>query len=460
MFFPDADKSQAVLIGVSRHRHLDNLPTVRNNLTALSSVLMSDSSWSLPENSHCRVVRDPENVDDVVHAVRYAARAASDSLFVYYAGHGLIDPRNGDLSLSLVKSRSQEPYTAVLYEYLRREILSSRASRRIVVLDCCFGARAFPAMGDPTGHLLEQAQVHGTYLISAAGETREALADDGEGFTAFTGELVRLCRQGISDGPELLDLDTIFRHIEAEMRAKSRPIPRQRIADHAGRLALVRNPAYRQGPPAASPSAEGEKETEGARSSPSEPESAPGGNGRSPDGESSAEPAEAAPGRVGCGHGLLIFFALLLVGVLGAYFFIRPEGDPTPGLDYSNGDRPTENHEMCRPPQSGGGCQAAGWRWNIPASEKIRTTLRPDDAGTDRVLGGNLRLEADCDATVKWTVTADTRPVEHGTIVSEDTHYFTESLPPDVEKIEITAQRTDTETCDGRLYWVDAGLTS
>ncbi|MEO3767056.1 hypothetical protein [Streptomyces sp. B5E4] len=228
MLFPDPDKSQAVLIGVSRHTYLDYLPTVDNNLKALSSVLMSASSWSLPENSHCRVVPDPENVDEVVCTVRHAARAASDAL---------------------------------------------------------------------------------------------------------------------------------------------------------------------------------------------------------------------------------------VVSVPGVYFFTRPEGDPTPGLDYSTGDKPTESHEVCRPPQSGGGCAAAGWRWSIPASEEIRTTLRLDGAGTDRALAGGLRVKADCDVTVEWDVIAGKRRVVNGTLVSQDLQHLADSLPREVENIEVTARRTDTATCEARLYWDDAGLT-
>lgn len=487
MLFPEAERSQAVLIGASRHRHLDDLPNVENNLTALSTVLMSASSWSLAENSHCRVVRDPETVDEVVHAVRHAARAASDALFVYYAGHGLLDPRNGDLSLSLVGSRSQEPYTAVLFEYLRREIHGSRASRRIVVLDCCYGARAFRGMSDPSGHLLEQALVHGTYLVSAAGETREALADDGEGHTAFTGELIRLCRQGIAEGPEVLDMDTLFRHVEAEMRAKSRPIPRQRVFDHADRLALVRNRAHgmqtsaappaeesapagvQPPPPGAGPTSGGqgdEPDEEPSVPPPSGAGPTPGGHGDGPDEEPSARtPPGAGPapgGRPSVRNSLrsvLVFFAVLAVGMVLVYFAYRPEGDPTPGLDYSAGDKPTESHEMCRPPQAGGGCTAAGWSWDVPASQGIRTTLELDGAGKDRALAGSLRLEADCDATVEWDVTVGARRVEGGTLVPDDSQFLTESIPRDVETVEVTAQRTDTATCGARLHWDDAGLS-
>ncbi|MFD8320883.1 caspase family protein [Kitasatospora purpeofusca] len=242
MSLPDAARSRAVLIGVDDFTYLTELPAVRNNLEALSALLTSSASWSL-SSEHCTVIRNPSSAAEVVDAVTEAALEATDALLVYYAGHGLKDPYNGALCLSLVGSQSGAGYTAVYYDWVRREISRSPAALRIVILDCCFGASAFPAMADAGTSVADQAAVEGTYLISAAGATDEALAEDGEGYTAFTGEMLRLIEQGVPGGLPLLDLDTIFNRLVFEMRAKSRPLPQQRVSNSAGRLAIAYNAA-------------------------------------------------------------------------------------------------------------------------------------------------------------------------------------------------------------------------
>jgi hypothetical protein len=240
--FPAADQSRAVLIGVSGYTRMEPLTAVRNNLPALSEMLTSRISWGLaPE--HCRIVSDPRTSEDIVEAVADAAREATDALLIYFSGHGFKDPDSGALCLAHAGSRPAAGYTAVYYDWLRNELRHSRARRRIVLLDCCFAASAFPAMTDPGTSLADQAAVEGTYLIAAAGASREALAEDGGGYTAFTGALLRVLREGLEDGPENLDLDTVFSRLELELRAASRPQPHRRVFDSPGRLSLARNAA-------------------------------------------------------------------------------------------------------------------------------------------------------------------------------------------------------------------------
>ncbi|MEO3752594.1 caspase family protein [Streptomyces sp. B6B3] len=244
MVLPDPDRSRAVLIGVSKYRHFGSLPAVHNNVTALNGMLTSSLSWTLPQK-HCTVVRDPRTIPDVVAPVAKAAQETTDTLLVYFAGHGFTDPDDGTLCLTLVDSRAGESYTTVPYNELRKQIrhAGTRARRRIVVLDCCYAASAFPRMADPRTGLADLAAVEGTYVIAAAGATQEALAEDGEGHTAFTGALLRLLRQGIAGGSEFLSLDTVFVHLHAEMLGTSRPLPRRMVRDSPGDLALARNPA-------------------------------------------------------------------------------------------------------------------------------------------------------------------------------------------------------------------------
>ncbi|MFJ2177581.1 tetratricopeptide repeat protein [Streptomyces sp. NPDC087851] len=83
----------------------------------------------------------------------------------------------------------------------------------------------------------------GAFVLTASPRDRVALAPDGERHTAFTGEMLTLLRDGIEDGPELIDLDTLHRVLEERLRAKNRPLPQRSQENGVGRLPLARNRA-------------------------------------------------------------------------------------------------------------------------------------------------------------------------------------------------------------------------
>ncbi|WP_268893773.1 caspase, EACC1-associated type [Streptomyces apricus] len=247
MTLPRSKYSRAVLIGVSDYTQLPRLATVRNNIEALRGILTSSASWNLsPE--HCAVVHDPRTPEELVDPILHAAEEASDALLIYYAGHGLKGPNRGELRLTRSTSRTGAPHTSTDYNDIRETLLGSTANRRVVILDCCYAASALGTMTDPASSIADDALIEGTYLIAAAGETESAMAEDGSGFTVFTGELIRLLSEGIPEPKcDLLDLDTVFSHLHRELRAKSRPLPHKRVRNSLGKLALARNSFGRAG---------------------------------------------------------------------------------------------------------------------------------------------------------------------------------------------------------------------
>jgi diguanylate cyclase (GGDEF)-like protein/PAS domain S-box-containing protein len=235
---PSPEASRAVFIGASAFDALDDLPAVPGNVSKLADLFASEV-WRLPAR-HCRRVLNPPSTREASRAVREAAGEAVDTLLVYYSGHGLLDTK-GRLHLAMPDSDPQSVYdTALPYEWIRMAVESSPAMRRIVILDCCYSARA---MGPQSTSMAALAEADGTYVLAAAAETAVALAPPGETYTAFTGALVQLLTDGIAGAQEILTLDALFTGLQSILRRQKRPDPQSLCRNQVGQTPFARNPA-------------------------------------------------------------------------------------------------------------------------------------------------------------------------------------------------------------------------
>ncbi|MER5996720.1 caspase, EACC1-associated type [Streptomyces viridosporus] len=243
----EADTSNVVLIGCHGFTALEDLPAVRDNLIRLREVLTDVGVWGVP-GDRIEVLDQPSSEGQVVAAVKRAAAEASDTLVVYYAGHGLLDPEDSnDLYLALPESRKDDHHidSAIRYDTLKRYIRSSRAKRKVVLLDCCYSARAMAgAMGSGAANLVHKADVDGTCLIAAARETALALAVPGEKYTAFTGVLLEFLERGVEGPQELLSMSMLYDAMKSSLKGASRPEPQMNSRNAAAQICIARNRAY------------------------------------------------------------------------------------------------------------------------------------------------------------------------------------------------------------------------
>jgi len=244
--FPDPSRSRAVLIGAGRYPRaigLPELPAVSANVTGLRAVLTDATTGTLPA-ARCVAVRDPEAPAHVGGAVAQAAEEATDLLFVYYSGHGLVDER-GRLYLALAATDPAQPrWTAVPFDALREEIAASPAATRVLVLDCCFSGRAIEAMSDNRGVITGQLDISGTYTLTSTTANATSYAPAGATYTAFTEALLSGLRS-----PEPLTLDALFGYVYRRLTARGLPRPQRRTVDAAGSLALSKGtPTHRPVP--------------------------------------------------------------------------------------------------------------------------------------------------------------------------------------------------------------------
>jgi Caspase domain len=235
---PELQTSRAVLAGVSHYQdgELPGLPGIQAGVSQLSDLLQRPPGAFLEEN----IIRllDPSALN-LFEGVQHAAEGASDTLLVYYSGHGLVSSRRGDLLLATPDTRLGRDYTAASYDTIRDLISNSRARRSIVILDCCFSGRALEAMG-PLGSL---AEIPAAYVITSTSRNRAAFAPTGSQYTQFTGALIKILQEGISGAGELLTIRDICEQLRVTSIEQGFPAPEWRVHNDQG-LALTRNPAY------------------------------------------------------------------------------------------------------------------------------------------------------------------------------------------------------------------------
>jgi len=105
--------------------------------------------------------------------------------------------------------------------------------------------RAIAGMsGTDQATIADMSVIDGTYTLTSAPANAVALAPIGAEYTAFTGELLALLRDGVPAGPELLTLGDIYRRLRRTMIGRGLPVPQQRGTGNADLLALARNRAF------------------------------------------------------------------------------------------------------------------------------------------------------------------------------------------------------------------------
>ena len=144
MTAPDPAGSRAILIGV--HSAADSLgmgalPAVERNLAAMRRLFTDGTVWALPDE-HCFSIPEPAYPHEVLEEVERAAGEATDTLLLYYAGHGLLVGDAQELHLALRNVRWEDDCLSYAKLRARLRQAGSRARRTVVILDCCYSGQA------------------------------------------------------------------------------------------------------------------------------------------------------------------------------------------------------------------------------------------------------------------------------------------------------------------------------
>jgi WD40 repeat protein len=236
--------SRAVVVGTGTQiagSALPGIPAVAETVTAVRDSLRDQC---VMDERHIIPIIDPDGPQPFLAAINRAAAQAEDVLLLYYIGHGLVSLEN-ELFLATSATTDQEimlPAEALPFAAVRRALSSSRAQHVVVVLDCCFSGRASGAFGTAVANAFELTNVHGSYLLSATSPTGQALAPEGERYTAFSGALIEFLRRGEPTAPRELTLDDAYDYLERALPAMGAPAPQRRAGGNAGSLVVAVNP--------------------------------------------------------------------------------------------------------------------------------------------------------------------------------------------------------------------------
>lgn len=242
----DPQSSRLILLGVSEFPEskglLHPLPGVKNNLHGLRETLTDPDICGFFEQNSFSLL-NPTGVSTTAKAVEAAAKKATDTLVVYYSGHGLVT-QYGDFHLALHDTTCEAShFDALPFSWLRSAILESPALRRVLIVDCCYSGLALDGFMNESKNVSNFTEIDGTYVLTATQENDLAIARPDEHYTAFTGELIKTLRRGIANAPALLDFGSVYAHLRQILQTKGLPVPDQRIRGNANKLQLIKNRA-------------------------------------------------------------------------------------------------------------------------------------------------------------------------------------------------------------------------
>ena len=151
-----------------------------------------------------------------------------DLILLYFTGHGIKDMA-GKFYLSTrqtekFQNETLNPGTAVSADFVKGVISNSLAQRKVVILDCCFGAafaKGFLGMDDGGIDVEAQLGGKGWCVLTASTSTRYALEQEGEDLSVYTRYLVEGLKTGgaAPDGQELVYIKDLHNYVQTQVKA-------------------------------------------------------------------------------------------------------------------------------------------------------------------------------------------------------------------------------------------------
>jgi hypothetical protein len=248
-------RRHAVIIG-SAHYDDDNLSdyaTIENSAVSLAAIFEASELWH-----SCVPVHDPEAAAGVMLPIREAARKCQpgDTLLVYFIGHA-ISPRreqHNDILLALRTTLEGEYWSYLSLFHVYDMMRLSRATSKILVLDCCYCGSAGTLGSGPSGAGGDLTDPNwltegtSTCVLKAVGRSDlsqkvDSLMeqDPGSLYTAFSGHLISILENGIAGTRSPLRVRDVYNELRRTLPASGRHPEPELLIRNEPRIVLLEN---------------------------------------------------------------------------------------------------------------------------------------------------------------------------------------------------------------------------
>jgi molecular chaperone DnaJ len=225
----------ALLIAAGQyHNHrLQRLRSPAKDASDLAGVLQDPTIGGF----HVQSVIDKPHYETASVIERFfQGRSPGDLLLVHFSCHGIKDP-DGVLHFAATNTDPDLPSsTSISADFLRTQMLRSRAKSIVLLLDCCYSGAFLPGMkGDTAVSIHDELAGHGRAVITATSKTEYAWEGDNllkfePEPSRFTEAIVNGLRTGDADldGDGKIAVDELYEYVYERLhRAKARQSPRQ-----------------------------------------------------------------------------------------------------------------------------------------------------------------------------------------------------------------------------------------
>lgn len=193
------------------------------------------------------IAGNPERREFSILLSRFLSGAApTDRILIHIACHGIVDLERNLYFAAKDSRKDDAAATAVPADDLSRWVAQSRCQQVLVLLDCCFGARAFTQSLKPTPVFHEVGQ--GKAIIASSDALQYAYEPSDGSPSYFTGALIDGLRTGAADvnGDGLVSVDDLYQYVFAKLEQRGKDqLPRLFSDIVKPHLVIARSP---QGP--------------------------------------------------------------------------------------------------------------------------------------------------------------------------------------------------------------------
>lgn len=229
----DHSHTKVILIGNSTYPHWPdgNIKNIQVNLDKLKELLCDVNLIG---------IKNPENIFDLLNNSKIDIQlkvneiskscAAGDNLLIYYAGHGLLDIEDlKKLYLTTNDTRiNDKKTTCISSEDLKEPLIKCKASNKIMILDCCFAAKAAGLQSDAvslSGNYWGNTE--GVYFMMSSDidEPSRYDPDDNTIPTFFTQKLIQTVYEGADINRDICTLNEVFEFMKKKWDKEKAPEP-------------------------------------------------------------------------------------------------------------------------------------------------------------------------------------------------------------------------------------------